>query len=345
MSACDPEPAQRDAYADDGFPATSGKADAAAVGALVLSNGGAGSGAVACAASGVCVAVVVVGLVVVGGVTLWALRPQRSSDYGTLATSPSIRVDFDDGTSSQTSGGYQPSFDARIDRIYQSVSLGATPITGFEEFAASTYSWQCEASFGGTESCIQKAGDFLNCISFGGGDACYGAIGGLAQYVFAASQSDSDDMAGAWNCAGATVGSQKCSSINAKYKQWCGSDQWSTLGCFQETNGRPFPWDRNGQGRTMQPRFGGANLCIDVSNMSYQAAMCHAGRQFMKYNCIPEADRDAGHETPIDHAEDVYFGCMELYEANVPIRCSPLDDADDRFDDLLDRNASNEYGC
>lgn len=324
-------------------PDASGKEDAlAATGLLITGSGGTaglGAAATACVASVGCgIAVAVVGLVVVGGVTLYAVHAANERDAALLRESSQVRLQLDQGTV-ELSTGYQNAYSQDYQRIVAGpdgtgISLGQRAVTSLERFAAVTYLWNCVA-VAQEGTCLAKSRDFVSCASYGGGDTCWAPIGGKAQYVFAASsgtaEADDDEV-----CAGVATGSTTCGALRQRYKDWCGQDQFSELGCYTR-NGRLAALPGNGA----QPR---SLTCEQISSMSFRAAMCFWGRTWFKHTCLDPSQWDDGHETPIEYAEDVYDGCMSLYQTKVPAFCSPIGDSDDRWDDLYD-DAVNDYGC
>lgn len=146
-----------------------------------------GLGLSACFASVVCG--VVVGVVVVAGVTLVAVLVQDDADraYAAEQLGPIL---LEGGSTLEASWNYQSAFDARRNDILDGVSP-ARSLTGFEEFVAVTYSWQCQNHEGG-EACVGRARDWAECVAGEGGVACHRIVGGLAQYELAQASLESE---------------------------------------------------------------------------------------------------------------------------------------------------------
>lgn len=173
---------------DDGaFEADGDRFAATAV--LVLGPAATSGGVLATLCAGpqglVCAAVVVGGAVWIGSQYLYAVHAKSQADADALRALGGDATLQLAGEEVVTSNDYQAAYEDRLWKIRDTATFGSTAVEEFAEFAAVTYSWQCEAYQGGNAACVGKAAKFVNCVSHGGGDACWAPIGGIAQYVFA----------------------------------------------------------------------------------------------------------------------------------------------------------------
>jgi hypothetical protein len=172
---------------DGGFEADDDRFAAPAV--LVLGPAATSGGVLATLCAGpqglVCAAVVVGGAVWIGSQYYYAVHAKSQADADALWALGGDATLKLPGEAVVASNDYQAAYEDRLWEIRDTATFGSIAVGEFEEFAAVTYSWQCEAYQGGEAACIGKASKFVNCVSHGGGNACWAPIGGIAQYVFA----------------------------------------------------------------------------------------------------------------------------------------------------------------
>ena len=176
-------------------------------GVLVLGGaGGVGKGvaAVACLTSGLCVAGVVIGVAVIGGVSYFAFRPRNDSDRRLIISDEPVSIRTADETAEL--GGFSDfSTGPLIELVYDGVALGSSPVPEWDEILATRYIDACQG-FGGGAACVTQARDFISCVSYGGGSGSCADTKLLDGVVTVLMSSDeAADASASGDCAGTPV--------------------------------------------------------------------------------------------------------------------------------------------
>lgn len=165
----------------------------AAEGVLMLSAGkGLGGLALtgaagACVASGVCIAGVVLGVVVVGGLTYLAFEVHNSRDAWHIETADRVDVHVG-GYTIPTSTQANP-IGPFADYLRQGVSFGPYPeyVTELTYAIAVQYYDYCSSpAVAGGAACLAHAREFLSCVSYDGGASCIDVFNGAVAAVIVA---------------------------------------------------------------------------------------------------------------------------------------------------------------
>lgn len=158
-----------------------------AEGVLVLS-GTSGPGAVgaatACLFSGWCVAGVVIAVVAMGGWTYWVFEADNPSE---VTAWPSGNVELSIGSERVNTTSDGEAVGPLAHYLRQGVTFGDQPIPMVGYIIATRYVDYCQGpAVQGGGACVLQARQYLSCLSFGGGQACYNEFSSAIARSFSA---------------------------------------------------------------------------------------------------------------------------------------------------------------